>query len=51
MEGARYLLSRTPAEYRFCAPTFGRDNEFVLKEILRYDDEKVTELTIAGALD
>ena len=51
VEGARYLLSRTPAEYRFCAPTFGRDNEFVLKEILQYDDEKVTELTIAGALD
>ena len=51
VEGARYLLSRTPAEYRFCAPTFGRDNEFVLKEILRYDDDKVTELIIAGALE
>ena len=50
VEGARYRLSRTPAEYRFCAPTFGRDTEFVLKEILQYDDDQVTDVIIAGAL-
>jgi crotonobetainyl-CoA:carnitine CoA-transferase CaiB-like acyl-CoA transferase len=50
VEGARYRLSRTPAQYRFCAPTFGRDTEFVLKEVLGYDDDQVTELIIAGAL-
>ena len=51
VEGARFKFSRTPAEYRFTAPTFGRDNEYVLKEILGYDDEKMTELAIAGTLE
>ena len=51
IEGSRFQLSRTPAEVVRCAPTFGRDNEHVLKEILGYNDERVTELTIAGALD
>jgi len=51
VEGSRFHLSRTPAQYNRSAPTFGRDNEFVLKELLGYDDEKITELIIAGALE
>lgn len=51
VENSRFRLSRTPAAVRRCAPPFGRDNAYVLKEILGYDDERVTELIIAGALD
>ncbi|MEE9276931.1 MAG: CoA transferase [Dehalococcoidia bacterium] len=51
VEGSRFKLSRTPAAYRGSAPTYGRDNEHVLKEILGYDDERVTELIVAGALE
>ncbi len=51
VEGARFKFSRTPAEYRFTAPTFGRDNEYVLKEILGYDEDKLTDLAIAGVLE
>jgi len=51
VEGSRFHLSRTPAQYRRSAPTFGRDNEFVLKDVLGYDDEQITDLVIAGALE
>ena len=51
VEGSRFRLSRTIAQVDRCAPTFGRDNEYVLKEVLGYDDERVTQLIIAGALD
>jgi crotonobetainyl-CoA:carnitine CoA-transferase CaiB-like acyl-CoA transferase len=51
VEGARVLLSRTPARVAGTAPTFGRDNELVLKEILGYDDDRIAELVIAGALE
>jgi hypothetical protein len=33
------------------APTFGRDSEHVLRTILGYDDERIAELAIAGALE
>ena len=50
IEGSRFALSRTPATYERCAPTLGRDNEFVLREILNYDDDRIASLTAAGAL-
>lgn len=50
VEGARSRLARTPAVIDGAAPTLGRDNEAVLRGILGYDDERVTELVIAGAL-
>jgi crotonobetainyl-CoA:carnitine CoA-transferase CaiB-like acyl-CoA transferase len=50
VEGPRALLSRTPGTVRGAAPTLGRDNDAVLREILGYDEERVTELVIAGAL-
>jgi crotonobetainyl-CoA:carnitine CoA-transferase CaiB-like acyl-CoA transferase len=50
VEGSRSRLSRTPAVIAGAAPTLGRDNEEVLRTILGYDDDRVTELVIAGAL-
>lgn len=50
IEGSRFRLSRTPAVKHEAAPTLGRDNDQVLREILGYDEERVTELVIAGAL-
>lgn len=51
LEGTRFHLSRTPAEIESSAPTYGRDNEWVLKDLLGYDDDRVTELVVAGALE
>jgi benzylsuccinate CoA-transferase BbsF subunit len=51
VEGSRFRLSRTPARIERSGPTFGRDNEHVLKEILGYDDERIAELIATGALE
>lgn len=51
VEASRYKLSRTPAVIRAAAPTFGRDNACVLKEILKYSDDRIAELVSAGILD
>jgi crotonobetainyl-CoA:carnitine CoA-transferase CaiB-like acyl-CoA transferase len=50
VEGSRFILSRTPAEIRGPAPTYGADNERVLRDVLGYDDERITALVAAGAL-
>jgi benzylsuccinate CoA-transferase BbsF subunit len=50
VEGSRFALSRTPAEITGPAPTYGADNDYVLRTILGYDDDKITELVAAGAL-
>jgi hypothetical protein len=31
-------------------PTLGRDNHRILREILGYDEARITDLVIAGAL-
>jgi crotonobetainyl-CoA:carnitine CoA-transferase CaiB-like acyl-CoA transferase len=49
-EAARYQLSDTPAAYDRAAPHFGRDNEYVLAEILGYDAARIAELASNGAL-
>ncbi len=51
VEGSRFRLSRTPARIEAPAPTYGLDNQWVLSELLGYDDERITELVIAGALE
>jgi crotonobetainyl-CoA:carnitine CoA-transferase CaiB-like acyl-CoA transferase len=51
VEGARALLSRTPARVAWPGPTFGQHNEQVLKEILGLDDEAIVELLVSGALE
>ncbi len=51
VEGSRFHLSRTPAQVVGPAPTFGRDNQRVLAEVLGYSDEQITALVTAGALE
>jgi crotonobetainyl-CoA:carnitine CoA-transferase CaiB-like acyl-CoA transferase len=50
IDAARYDLSETPAQYARSAPTFGRDNRYVLSEILGYADARIEALSAAGAL-
>ncbi len=50
IEGPRFLLSRTPARVSKPAPTVGGDSQYVLESILGYDEERITELVAAGAL-
>ena len=50
IEAAKGAMSETPPSYRSSAPSIGRDNELVLREILGYDDERMVELAIADAL-
>jgi len=50
VEGSRYHLSATPAQYARSAPVWGRDNDHVLREILGYDDARVAALKAADAL-
>ncbi len=51
VEGTRFILSRSPVGPRGAAPTFGADNDWVLGEVLGYDDDKIAEIVIAGALE
>ncbi len=50
IEAAKGYLSETPPAYRTAAPTFGRDNDHILRQILNYDDERIAQLAIADAL-
>lgn len=50
VEAPRYRLSETPATFERCAPTFGRDNDYVLRELLGYSEERVATLQESGAL-
>jgi crotonobetainyl-CoA:carnitine CoA-transferase CaiB-like acyl-CoA transferase len=50
VEASHYRMSRTPARYQRSAPTWGRDNDAVLREILGYDEARISELTRAGVL-
>jgi crotonobetainyl-CoA:carnitine CoA-transferase CaiB-like acyl-CoA transferase len=51
VEGSRFRLSRTPARIEAPAPSYGLDNQWVLGDLLGYDDERITELVISGALE
>jgi crotonobetainyl-CoA:carnitine CoA-transferase CaiB-like acyl-CoA transferase len=51
VESSRLRFSRTPAQVTRPGPTFGLDNEHVLRDILGMTDEEIVELTIAGALE
>ena len=51
VEAARFRLSRTPAQVTGPAPTFGDSTQWVLEAVLGYDDERIAELAIAGALE
>jgi crotonobetainyl-CoA:carnitine CoA-transferase CaiB-like acyl-CoA transferase len=51
VEGSRFVLSRTPATSPAGAPSYGRDNESVLRDLLGYDDDAITALVADGALE
>jgi crotonobetainyl-CoA:carnitine CoA-transferase CaiB-like acyl-CoA transferase len=51
IEDSRFKLSRTPAELDDHLPTLGRDTHAVLKALLGYSDERIAELSSAGALN
>jgi crotonobetainyl-CoA:carnitine CoA-transferase CaiB-like acyl-CoA transferase len=51
VEASRFTLSRTPGRSPEVAPTFGLDTQWVLETLLGYDDERIAELVIAGALE
>jgi len=50
VEGSRFRLSRTPATVTGPAPSFGADNDWVLRQLLGYDDERITSLVAGGVL-
>ena len=50
VEAPRFLLSRTPHVVTRSGPSLGEHNDEVLREVLGYDDERVVELAIAGAI-
>jgi crotonobetainyl-CoA:carnitine CoA-transferase CaiB-like acyl-CoA transferase len=50
IEGPRALLSESPARPGRAVPTLGRDNDRILREILGYDDARITEVAIGGGL-
>lgn len=50
VEGSRIRLSATPARVEGPAPTFGRDNQRILETILGYDEDRIAQLVISGAL-
>jgi len=50
IEGPRVLLSESPAIPGREVPTLGRDNQRILREILGYDEARITDIVIAGGL-
>jgi crotonobetainyl-CoA:carnitine CoA-transferase CaiB-like acyl-CoA transferase len=50
VEGPRYRLSATPGTTG-PAPTLGQHLLPVLREVLGYDEDRITELVVAGALE
>ncbi|MDP6472465.1 MAG: CoA transferase [Pseudomonadales bacterium] len=51
VEAARIHMSRSNPSVDTSAPTFSRDMMFVLNDVLGYDDEKIGELLVSGALE
>ena len=51
VEGSSIQLSRTPGAPKWAGPTFGQHLHEVLADILRYDDDRITELIASGALE
>ena len=51
IEGPRIHMSRSQPVMETSAPTFNRDMMFALTEVLEYDDDRVGELLVSGALE
>ncbi len=48
--GRPWKVSKTPSRFRGPAPMLGRDNDYVMKEVLERSDEEIRELYEAGVL-
>ncbi len=51
VEGSRIHMSRSVARTDTSAPTFSRDMMYVLNDVLGYDDDRISTLLVAGALE
>ena len=45
-----FRLSDAPSGYTRTGPTLGQDNDHVLRDLLGYDDDRITHLNEIGAL-
>ena len=50
IEACATRMSRTPARVDPTLPSFGRDMDEILKDMLGYDDDRIVELLVAEAL-
>jgi crotonobetainyl-CoA:carnitine CoA-transferase CaiB-like acyl-CoA transferase len=50
VEGPRFHLTRTPGRTTTPGPTYGQHAQQILTHFLGYDDDRIAELVIAGAL-
>jgi crotonobetainyl-CoA:carnitine CoA-transferase CaiB-like acyl-CoA transferase len=50
IEGTRLKLSRSEDAVKYPGPMMGEHNEYVLREILGYDDERIMEIVAADIL-
>ncbi|MFN0091149.1 MAG: CaiB/BaiF CoA transferase family protein, partial [Acidimicrobiales bacterium] len=50
IEGPRVRLSRSPAGPHRAGPLLGEHNELVLRDLLGYDDDRIAQLIVDGAL-
>lgn len=49
-DGPMFRLEETPARLGGPAPLLGQHNDEVLREVLRYDDERIAELLVEGVV-
>ena len=50
VEAPRLQLSATPHAITRSGPSLGEHNDFVLREILNYDDDRIVQLALANAI-
>ncbi len=51
VEASRMVFSETPAVVSRPGPTFGQDNDYVLREVLGLSEDEIVEFVAAGALN
>jgi benzylsuccinate CoA-transferase BbsF subunit len=51
VENARAILSETPPVITRAGPTYGQDNDYILRGVLGLSDDEIVEYVAAGALE
>jgi benzylsuccinate CoA-transferase BbsF subunit len=51
VEGPHLTMSRTPPDVAWGGPTLGQHTEEVLGALLGYDDDRIADLVVAGAIE